>query len=109
VATPNRSRKISRGDGSSHTGLTGIEGFTEGGAAVLGNAGATLDPDLTSNIRDFGVGTVTHMWGLARCPLGSRACTQLGGQIFATISQSESISADSRSSSLSARPFIAWP
>lgn len=51
------------------TGLTRIEVFTEGGATVMGNTGATTrDPALTSNFRDFGVGTRTRVWGWRAIP-----------------------------------------
>jgi len=50
-------------------GLTRIEAFTEGAAAVLGNTLETIPTDrLTSSFRDFGVGTVTHVWGWKALP-----------------------------------------
>ncbi len=45
-------------------GLTGVEVFSQGQASVLGNAPDTVPvAGLTSSFRDFGVGTVTHVWG----------------------------------------------
>lgn len=50
-------------------GLTRIEAFTEGAAAVVGNTMETVPTDgLTSSFRDFGVGTVTHVWGWKALP-----------------------------------------
>jgi len=50
-------------------GLTRVEVFTEGQAAVLGNAPDTVPvAGLTSPFRDFGVGTVTHVWGWKALP-----------------------------------------
>jgi hypothetical protein len=43
-------------------GLTRTELFTEGGLQVTGNA-PVLDVGLSSNFRDFGVGTVHDVWG----------------------------------------------
>ena len=43
-------------------GLTNTRIFTEGHAAVIGWFEVT-PTDLASNFRDFGVGTVTHVWG----------------------------------------------
>jgi hypothetical protein len=45
-------------------GLTRIEVFTEGAAAVLGNTTETVPTNgLTSAYRDFAVSTVTQSWG----------------------------------------------
>lgn len=50
-------------------GLTRIEAFTDGAAAVLGNTTETVPTaGLTSSFRDFGVGTVTHVWGWKALP-----------------------------------------
>ena len=50
-------------------GLTGIEAFTETGAAVLGNTDRTIGASLlTSNYRDFHVGAVHHVWGWRALP-----------------------------------------
>ncbi|WP_378145686.1 hypothetical protein ACFJGV_18520 [Cnuibacter sp. UC19_7] len=43
-------------------GLTGIRIFTEGGAEVIGWV-EPVPTGLPSNFRDFGVGTVTQVWG----------------------------------------------
>jgi hypothetical protein len=61
-------------------GLTRIEAFTEGRAAVVGNTTETVPVDgLTSSFRDFGVGTVTHVWGWKALPRRADAVLQESG------------------------------
>ncbi len=61
-------------------GLTRIEAFTEGAAAVLGNTTETVPTaGLTSSFRDSGVGTVTRVWGWKALPRRTEQVLQKPG------------------------------